>query len=119
MKEIELPKVTDDRGNLSFFESERSIPFKIKGVRLLNIYNTDDQYKFTDNKSSSFFFVALSGSFLFKNSNADNFINGIFLQNANKGVYIAKNTDFILSGFAENTVVLIISSTEEFNVRKI
>ncbi|UTC76301.1 WxcM-like domain-containing protein [Treponema sp. OMZ 792] len=118
MKEIELPKVTDDRGNLSFFESERSIPFKIKGVRLLNIYNTDDQYKLRIIRVLVSFF-ALSGSFLFKNSNADNFINGIFLQNANKGVYIAKNTDFILSGFAENTVVLIISSTEEFNVRKI
>ena len=38
MKEIELPKITDESGNLSFFEGEKSIPFKIKSVNLFNIY---------------------------------------------------------------------------------
>lgn len=118
MREIELPKITDGRGNLSFFETEKNIPFKIKGVNLLNIYNTDDQYEFKDNKNTKFFLVALSGSFLFGNDSSDDCIDGVFLENANKGVYIGKNTDFTLLGFAENTVVLIVSSTETFNVRK-
>ncbi|UTC68480.1 WxcM-like domain-containing protein [Treponema sp. OMZ 789] len=119
MELIQLPKIRDERGCLSFFESENHIPFEIKGVNLLNIYDTDEQYEFTDNKNTNFFFVALSGSFLFGNGSSDDFIDGVFLENANKGMYIAKNTDFTLLRFAENTAVLIISSTEEFNVRKI
>ena len=118
MKEVELPKITDGRGNLSFFESERLVPFKIKGVNLLNIYNTNDQYEFIGNKNTKFFFIALSGSFVFSNDSTDDPINGRFLENANRGVYIGRNTNFTLSGFAENTVVLIISSTEKFHLRK-
>ena len=52
MKEIELPKITDESGSLSFFESEKNIPFKIRGVILLNIYNTNDQYESIDNKNA-------------------------------------------------------------------
>ena len=52
MKEIELPKITDESGNLSFFECEKSIPFKIKSVNLFNIYNTNDQYESIDNKNT-------------------------------------------------------------------
>ena len=118
MKEIELPKITDESGNLSFFEGEKSIPFKIKSVNLFNIYNTNDQYESIDNKNTEFFFVALSGSFVFGNDSTDDPINGMFLENANKGLYIGRNTDFTLSGFAENTVVLLISSTEKFHLRK-
>ena len=118
MKEIEIPKITDGRGNLSFLESEKLLPFKIKGVRLLNIYNSHDQYECVDNKHTQFFFVALSGSFLFGNDSTDDPVNGMFLENANKGLFIDEDTDFTLLGFAENTVVLIISSTEEFNIRR-
>lgn len=119
MKLIQLPKITDGRGNLSFFENKKNIPFKIKSVNLLNICNTDDQYEFKENKNTKFFFVALSGSCLFKNSNADDCMNGVFLKNANKGLYIDESTHCTLSEFAENTVVLVVSSTEKFNVRKI
>lgn len=119
MKKIEIPKITDGRGNLSFFESERVIPFKINGVNLLNIYNTDDRYEFTNNKNTKFFFVALSGSLLFGDNSTDDFMNGVFLDSANKGVYIGENSDFTLLGVAGNTVALIISSTEKFNIRRI
>ncbi|MBE9467741.1 MAG: WxcM-like domain-containing protein [Bacteroidetes bacterium] len=30
LKIIQLPKILDDRGNLTFIESEKHIPFKIK-----------------------------------------------------------------------------------------
>ena len=105
MKEIEIPKITDGRGNLSFFESERAVPFKIKGVFLINIYNTGDKYCFTNNDYAEFFITPL---------------NTIFLKNANKSLYIESNIDFTLCQFAENTVVLILSSKESINfVRKI
>jgi len=121
MKEIEVPKITDGRGNLSFFESERAIPFKIKGVFLINIYNTGEEYKFTNNDYSEFFITPLSGSFLLDDNSAPKKeSNTIFLKNANKSLYIESNTDFTLRQFAENTVILILSSKESINfVRKI
>nr|WP_314779315.1 WxcM-like domain-containing protein [uncultured Treponema sp.] len=121
MKEIELPKITDGRGNLSFFESERAVPFKIKGVFLINIYNTGEEYKFTNNDYSEFFITPLSGSFLFNdNSVTEKELNCLFLKNANKSLYIESNIDFTLCQFAENTVILILSSKESINfVRKI
>jgi len=120
MREIELPKITDGRGNLTFFESERFVPFKIKGVFLINIYDTSDRYEFIDNKNVEFFLVALSGSFAFENDSADDFMDGLCLENANKGLYIEKNINFTLQFFADNTVVLILSSMEYINfVRKV
>ena len=35
-KIIELPKITDRRGNLTFIEENRHIPFEIKRVYYLN-----------------------------------------------------------------------------------
>ncbi|UTC82372.1 WxcM-like domain-containing protein [Treponema denticola] len=121
MKEIEVSKITDGRGNLSFFESERAVPFKIKGVFLINIYNTGDEYKFTNNECAEFFVTPLSGSFLLDNNSVPKKeLNTIFLKNANKSLYIESNTDFTLCQFAENTVILILSSKESINfVRKI
>ena len=121
MKEIEVTKITDGRGNLSFFESERAVPFKIKGVFLINIYNTGEEYKFTNNDYSEFFITPLSGSFLFNdNSVTERKFNGLFLKNANKSLYIESNIDFTLCQFGENTAILILSSKESINfVRKI
>ena len=121
MKEIEVPKITDGRGNLSFFESERAVPFKIKSVFLINIYNTGDKYCFTNNDYAEFFITSLSGSFfLDDNSVPEKDSNTIFLKNANKSLYIESNIDFTLCQFAENTVILILSSKESINfVRKI
>ena len=121
MKEMEVPKITDGRGNLSFFESEQAVPFKIKGVFLINIYNTSDKYQFTNNDYAEFFLTPLSGSFLFNDNRiAEKELNCLFLENANKSLYIESNTDFTLCQFAENTVILILSSKESLKfVRKI
>ena len=118
---MEVPKITDGRGNLSFFESEQAVPFKIKGVFLINIYNTGDKYQFTNNDYAEFFLTPLSGSFLLDdNSVPGKELNTIFLKNANKSLYIESNIDFTLRQFAENTVILILSSKESINfIRKI
>ena len=60
---IQLPKITDPRGNLSFFESNKHIPFEIK--RTYWIYDVPGgeirgSHAF---KESQEFIVALSGSF--------------------------------------------------------
>jgi len=60
---INLPKISDPRGNLSFFESNNHIPFEIK--RTYWIYDVPGgeirgSYAF---KESHEFIIALSGSF--------------------------------------------------------
>ena len=62
-KIINLPKITDPHGNLSFFESESQIPFEIK--RTYWVYDVPGgeirgSHAF---KESQEFIVALSGSF--------------------------------------------------------
>ena len=63
IKLVNLPKIPDDRGNLSFIEEESNIPFKIK--RTYWIYDvpggeTRGSHAF---KKSKEFIVAISGSF--------------------------------------------------------
>ena len=48
VKIIQLPKIEDDRGNLSFIESNEHIPFKIKRNSSLLFINNGN-----DNKSKS------------------------------------------------------------------
>ena len=60
---IQLPKIMDPRGNLSFFETEKHIPFKIK--RTYWIYDVPGGEKRGGHayKQTEEFVVALSGSF--------------------------------------------------------
>ncbi len=63
VKIIQLPKITDPRGNLSFFESGNQIPFKIASTYW--IYDVPGgeirgSHAFKKNK---IFIVAMSGSF--------------------------------------------------------
>lgn len=63
LKIIELPKILDERGNLSFFENKNQIPFNIK--RTYWIYDVPGgevrgSHAF---KESIEFIIALSGSF--------------------------------------------------------
>jgi hypothetical protein len=60
---ISLPKIEDDRGNLSFIEEENHIPFKIR--RVYWIYDVPGgEYRGSHAfKESEEFIVALSGSF--------------------------------------------------------
>ena len=63
IKIIELPKILDNRGNLTFIESENHIPFKIKRTYL--IYDVPGGEKRGGHAYKSLYelIVALSGSF--------------------------------------------------------
>ena len=63
VKIIQLPKIPDDRGNLTFIESENHIPFKIK--RTYWIYDVPGGQKRGGHayKKLQEFIIALSGSF--------------------------------------------------------
>jgi dTDP-4-dehydrorhamnose 3,5-epimerase-like enzyme len=62
-KLIELPKITDPRGNLSFIESKRHVPFEIKRVFYIYDVPTGFDRGAHAHKKLHQFLICLSGSF--------------------------------------------------------
>ncbi len=62
-KLIELPKISDPRGNLTFIEGERHLPFDIKRVFYLYDVPTGEDRGAHAHKNLHQFLICLSGSF--------------------------------------------------------
>lgn len=60
---IELPKITDPRGNLTFIEQNRHIPFDIQRVFFIYDVPTGENRGAHANKGLQEFLICLSGSF--------------------------------------------------------
>jgi oxalate decarboxylase/phosphoglucose isomerase-like protein (cupin superfamily) len=107
-KLIDLPKIQDPRGNLSFFEYPKQLPFGIK--RTYWIYDVPGGEKRGSHafKEQQEFIIALSGSF-------DVILNdGIgekkfTLNRSYYGLYIPKMYWRRLENFSTNSLALIIS----------
>ncbi|MDA9808735.1 FdtA/QdtA family cupin domain-containing protein [Flavobacteriales bacterium] len=111
MKKIQLQKHNDVRGNLTFFQNNDQIPFKIE--RTYWIYDvsggeTREGHAF---KESEEFIIALSGSFDIEITKQG--VNKTFkLSRPFYGIYIPKLTWRNLTNFSTNTVALIVASTK-------
>ncbi|MCB0472716.1 MAG: WxcM-like domain-containing protein [Flavobacteriaceae bacterium] len=110
VKLIELPKITDPRGNLSFFESNNQIPFSIK--RTYWIYDVPGgeirgSHAF---KESQEFIIALSGSFdvVLDDGQQEGKYN---LNRSYFGLYVPNMLWRRLENFSTNALALIVSST--------
>ena len=108
---IELPKITDRRGNLSFAENDSQLPFEIK--RSYWIYDVPGG---TDRgghayKENTEFVIALSGSFdvLIDNGEKTERFN---LNRSYYGLLIPKMTWRTMVNFSTNSLALVLSSTE-------
>ncbi len=105
---INLPKILDKRGNLSFFEHPRQLPFEI--ARTYWIYDvpggeTRGSHAFKEQQE---FIVALSGSFdvvLYDGHNEQRFS----LNRSYYGLYIPKMYWRRLENFSTNSLALIVS----------
>jgi hypothetical protein len=110
-KIIQLPKIEDQRGNLSFFESSKHIPFEIK--RTYWIYDVPGGQKrgghaFRQQKE---FIIALSGSFDIVIN--DGVSSQVFsLNRSYYGLYISNGIWRQLENFSTNSLALVVSSTE-------
>ena len=109
-KIIDLPKILDSRGNLSFIEEFKHIPYKIK--RTYWIYDVPGGeirggHAFKEQKE---FIVALSGSF-------DVVVNDgeteqrFPLNRSYYGLYIPNGLWRHMENFSTNAVALVLSST--------
>ena len=108
IKIINLPKINDPRGNLSFFESDNQIPFKI--MRSYWIYDVPGgeirgSHAF---KESQEFIVSLSGSFDVVLHDGTKEMK-YSLNRSYYGLYIPKSIWRTLENFSTNALALIVS----------
>lgn len=109
-KLIDLPKIPDRRGNLSFIEGDAHIPFTI--ARSYWIYDVPGGEKrgghaYRENEE---FVVALSGSFDVVLHDGEQEYR-FHLNRSYYGVYIPKMMWRALENFSTNSLALVLSST--------
>lgn len=107
---IQLPKIEDQRGNLSFYESLNHIPFEI--MRTYWIYDVPGGQKRGGHafKAQYEFIIALSGSFDVKLN--DGISEKTFsLNRSYYGLYVPNMIWRELLNFSTNSLALIVSST--------
>lgn len=107
---LNLPKILDERGNLSFIEEENHIPFKIR--RAYWIYDVPGGESRGSHafKEAEEFIVAMSGSFdviLYQSDEEKRFS----LNRSYYGLYIPKLVWRRIDNFSTNSLALILSST--------
>lgn len=111
VKIIELPKFADPRGNLSFVEQEKHIPFVIR--RTYWLYDVPGGecrggHAYRENQE---FIVALSGSFdvvLDDGTEKKTFT----LNRSYYGLYVPKGLWREMENFSTNSLAMILSSTD-------
>jgi hypothetical protein len=111
VQEVELPKILDERGNLSFIEYPRHIPFDMK--RVYWIYDVPGGEKRGGHayKELCELIIAISGSFDII-IDTGNEIKKFTLNRSYKGVYVPKLIWRSLDNFSTNALCLILASEE-------
>jgi hypothetical protein len=108
---INLPKILDARGNLSFVEENDHIPFQIK--RSYWIFDVPGGEKRGGHayKENQEFIIALSGSF---DIILDNGINreSYSLNRSYYGLYVPKGMWRQMENFSTNSLALVLASTK-------
>ena len=110
-KIIQLPKITDPRGNLSIIEQIKQIPFEINRVHW--VYDVPGGF---DRGGHAYFeteefIVALSGSFdVVVDDGAEK--KTFQLNRSYFGLYVPKGMWRTMTNFSTNSLALVLSSTE-------
>ena len=105
---INLPKFLDERGNLSFIEEEKHIPFKI--ARSYWIYDVPGGevrggHAYKENQE---FIVALSGSFDVILNNGEE-KQTFHLNRSYYGLYVPKGWWRSMQNFSTNSLALVVA----------
>lgn len=108
-KLLEFPKISDPRGNLSFIEGQKHIPFDIKRVYYLYDVPGGETRGGHAHKNLIQVAIALSGSFDFILD------NGVqkerhTLNSPTKGLLITNNTWREMENFSSGSVCLVLAS---------
>ena len=108
-KIVNFPKITDLRGNLSFIEENRQIPFEIKRVYYLYDVPSGATRGGHAHKSLEQIVIALSGSFdVVLDDGYER--RKVFLNRPHYGLYIPPGVWRELENFSSNSVALSLVS---------
>jgi len=111
MEIIQLPRILDQRGNLSFLESNKQIPFEIKRVFWIYDVPGGEARGGHAYRESQEFIIALSGSFdVILNNGANE--QRFQLNRSYYGLYVPKMTWRIMENFSTNSLALVLSSSK-------
>lgn len=105
-----MPKVEDDRGNLTFIEEVNHIPFQIKRVYWIFDVPGGQVRGGHAFKKQQEFIIALSGSFDVKIDNGRD-ISSFSLNRSYYGLFIPYGLWRQMENFSTNAVALVMSST--------
>jgi hypothetical protein len=108
-RQIDLPKIHDPRGNLTFIESERHIPFDIKRVYYLYDVPGGAARAGHAHKTLQQVLIAIAGSFDVVLDDGKN-KKVIHLNRSYYGIYIYPLTWRVLNNFSSGAVCLSIVS---------
>jgi dTDP-4-dehydrorhamnose 3,5-epimerase-like enzyme len=110
---IELPKILDERGNLSFIEGNNHIPFKIERTYMIYDVPGGEIRGGHAYKELNEFIVALSGSFdvLLDDGNEKRTYS---LNRSYYGLFVPKMIWRSLENFSTNSLCMILAS-EKYN----
>lgn len=107
---VDLPKILDVRGNLSFFENSKQIPFEIKRTYLIYDVPGGEVRGGHAYKEQEEFIVSLSGSFDLIIHDGEKEIK-FSLNRSYYGLYIPSGYWRHMENFSTNSLALVASST--------
>jgi hypothetical protein len=108
---IKLPKILDERGNLSFLEADNHIPFTIKRSYWIYDVPGGEQRGAHSYKINQEFVIALSGSFdVVVNDGIE--VKTYTLNRSYYGLYIPNGIWRHMENFSTNSLAFVISSTD-------
>lgn len=103
-KYIKIPKISDNRGDLSFVEN---LPFDIK--RIFYLYNCIDKRGGHAHKNFKQFILSISGRFKLKLNNGEKEESHI-LYTTSLGIYIDNMIWVELEDFSKDAICLVLTS---------
>lgn len=107
---IKLPKIADPRGNLTFIEGERHVPFDIKRVYYLYDVPGGADRGGHAHKELEQFLIAASGSFEVKvTDGADT--RSFFMNRSYYGLYVPRMIWREMTDFSSGSVCLVLASS--------
>jgi len=108
-KLIDLPKISDPRGNLTFVESEQQVPFSIQRVYYLYDVPGGSERGGHAHKDLHQLIVAMSGSFDIILSDPE-YTEKVHLSRSYNGLYIPPMVWREINNFSSGSVCMVIAS---------
>jgi hypothetical protein len=110
IRKIDLPKIIDERGNLTFLQFPQQVPFEVKRVFWTYGIPGGETRGGHAYKTQEEIIVALSGSFDIVISHPDGSTEKISLNRSYYGIYVPALTWRHMENFSTNALSLHISS---------